>query len=57
MESPQVWNEGAVAWTGSQILAVGPEREIREKYPEAELLDACGGLVLPGLINLHHHLY
>ncbi len=56
-EFPQVWNEGAVAWSGRQIVAVGPEREIREKHPDAQLLDARGGLVLPGLINLHHHLY
>ena len=56
-ESPAVWAEGAVAWAGSHIVAVGSEPEIREEFPEAKLLDACGGLVMPGLINLHHHLY
>jgi len=56
-ETPEVWTEGAVAWSGSQIVAVGSEAELRKEYPEAELLDARGGLVMPGLINLHHHLY
>jgi len=56
-EAPEVWTEGAVAWSGSQIVAVGSEAELRKEYPEAELLDAHGGLVMPGLINLHHHLY
>jgi cytosine/adenosine deaminase-related metal-dependent hydrolase len=56
-ESPLVWTDGAVAWSESQIVAVGSEAELRSEYPEAELLDARGGLVLPGLVNLHHHLY
>jgi putative selenium metabolism protein SsnA len=56
-ETPEVWTEGAVAWSGSQIVAVGSEVELLTEYPEARLLDARGGLVMPGLINLHHHLY
>jgi putative selenium metabolism protein SsnA len=56
-ENPEVWTEGAVAWSGSQIVAVGSEVELRQEYPDAQLLDAHGGLVMPGLINLHHHLY
>jgi len=56
-ENPEVWTEGAVAWSGSQIIAVGSEVELRQEYPDAQLLDARGGLVMPGLINLHHHFY
>jgi putative selenium metabolism protein SsnA len=56
-KTPEVWNEGAVAWSGSQIIAVGSEDELRAEYPDANLLNAHGGLVMPGLINLHHHLY
>jgi putative selenium metabolism protein SsnA len=56
-EAPEVWTEGAVAWSGSQIIAVGSEAELRSEYPQATLLDAHGGLVMPGFINLHHHLY
>jgi putative selenium metabolism protein SsnA len=56
-ENPLVWTEGAVAWSGSRIVAVGSEAELRAEYATAELMDARGGLVMPGLINLHHHLY
>jgi putative selenium metabolism protein SsnA len=54
---PQVMPSGAVVWRGERILAVGPETELRRAYPEARFLDARGGLILPGLINLHHHFY
>lgn len=48
---------GAVAWSGDCIVAVGPESDLRRELPNARFLDAHGGLVLPGLINIHHHFY
>jgi putative selenium metabolism protein SsnA len=48
---------GAVAWRGDRIVAAGLESEVRQRLPEAGYLDAHGGLILPGFINLHHHLY
>ncbi|MBI3484476.1 MAG: amidohydrolase family protein, partial [Acidobacteria bacterium] len=54
---PQVVSGGAVVWRGERILAVGLETELRRAYPGARFLDARGGLILPGLINLHHHFY
>jgi cytosine/adenosine deaminase-related metal-dependent hydrolase len=54
---PQVIPGGTVAWQGERIVAVGPEAEVRSSHPEARFLDAKGGLILPGLINLHHHFY
>jgi len=56
-DTSEVLRGGAVAWAGDRITAVGPEADLRRNHPDAILLDACGGLVLPGLINLHHHLY
>jgi len=56
-ENPVVIAGGAVAWEGERILALGPEAEIRDAYPAARYLDARGGLILPGLVNLHHHFY
>ncbi|MEK6253060.1 MAG: hypothetical protein N2B05_00040, partial [Gemmatimonadales bacterium] len=55
--NPTVIAGGAVAWEGERILALGPEAEIRDAYPAALYLDARGGLILPGLVNLHHHFY
>ena len=54
---PEVLTDGAVAWAGTKIVAVGTADEIRQQHPTARRLDAHGGLILPGLINLHHHLY
>jgi 5-methylthioadenosine/S-adenosylhomocysteine deaminase len=46
--------QGYVAVTGSRISAVGQGGP--EALPEArEMLDARGGLVLPGLVNTHCH--
>lgn len=49
--------DGAVAVEGTDIVAVGPTADIRAAYPEAEFVDADGGLIMPGLINTHHHIY
>jgi putative selenium metabolism protein SsnA len=55
--APQVIENGAVVCTGDRVTAVGAAAELCTRYAEAELLDAGGGLILPGLINLHHHFY
>jgi putative selenium metabolism protein SsnA len=49
--------QGAVAWTGERISAAGEESAIRARFPEARYLDGRGGIILPGLINVHHHFY
>ena len=54
---PRVIEDGAVAWSRGRILEVGPAGELESRFPRSEPLDAAGGLVLPGLVNLHHHLY
>jgi putative selenium metabolism protein SsnA len=53
----RVFERGAVAFEGARIVAVGAETAIFPAYPEARRLDARGGLIVPGLINLHHHFY
>ncbi len=52
-----VLTDGAVAWSQDRIVAVGQAYGLDEQFPGARRLDACGGIILPGLINLHHHLY
>jgi putative selenium metabolism protein SsnA len=56
-ETSEVITDGAVAWSGDRILAVGLESDLTERFPGASRLDAHGGMIMPGLINLHHHLY
>ena len=56
-EVSRVLERGAVTWRDGRLVEVGPESEVRPKYPDADILDAHGGLALPGLVNLHHHFY
>ncbi len=49
--------DGAVAWRDDRIVAVGDATEVRRRFSGAYVLDACGGLVMPGMVNLHHHFY
>lgn len=48
---------GGVAVSGDLIVEVGPWPELRERYPGAEVLDAKGGVIMPGFINAHEHIY
>lgn len=47
--------EGAVAIAGERILAVGPSAEVAPLAQGAEVIDATGCAVLPGLIDGHAH--
>lgn len=49
--------DGSVAWRDDRIIAVGPEAELRADLPDARIIDAHEGTILPGLVNLHHHFY
>ena len=49
--------DGAVAVEGTVIREVGPSPALREKHPDAEWVDARGGVIMPGLINAHTHIY
>jgi len=48
---------GAVLVRDGKIEAVGKDEEIKALAPRAEYVDAGGGLIMPGFINAHHHLY
>ena len=49
--------KGAVVTEGGKIAAVGDEKTLREAYPDARYVDAAGGVIMPGLINAHTHIY
>lgn len=48
---------GAVVLDGNTIQQVGPLEEMKKAYPEAEFIDARGGLIMPAFINVHEHIY
>ncbi len=51
------FENGAVVTDGEKIVAVGDGAALRRQYPDAELIDAHGGTIMPGLINMHNHIY
>ena len=48
---------GAVAIEGTKISEIGTTKDIREKYKDAEYIDAKGKLIMPAFINTHEHIY
>lgn len=56
-EKNTVIENGAVAYEGNQIVEVGSEKVLLQKYPDAKQIDAKGGVIMPGLINAHGHIY
>lgn len=56
-EANPYFESGAVAIDGDSIIDAGSYAELSEKYPIAELVDARGGVIMPGLINAHTHIY
>ena len=47
--------DGAVAVAGDRIAALGPSGEIARGFRGRETIDARGGILLPGLVNVHNH--
>ena len=41
---------------GSKIIDLGPAQEVKQRYPQARVIDLTDQLIMPGLINLHTHL-
>ncbi|MBT9776490.1 putative aminohydrolase SsnA [Clostridium sp. MCC353] len=48
---------GAVAIDGNTIVKVGSLDEVKQAYPDAEYIDARGGVIMPSFINVHEHIY
>lgn len=48
---------GDVVVDGNLIKEIGSTDKIRQKYPDAEYIDAEGRLIMPGFISTHTHMY
>jgi 5-methylthioadenosine/S-adenosylhomocysteine deaminase len=53
--SRRILNPGAIAINGASIVAVDTPAAITSRYTAAQMIDATGKVVMPGLINTHTH--
>ena len=51
------YESGAVAIEGSSILEVGEYSVLKEKYKDAEFIDAKSNVIMPAFVNMHEHIY
>jgi imidazolonepropionase len=56
MRTPVIVSDGAVILTDGRIDWVGPTAELPPVPADAQVLDAAGKTVLPGLVDSHTHL-
>ncbi len=56
-EDRRVITGGAVYYEGDTIVEVGDSADLEKKYPDAEILDAGGKIVMPGMVCAHTHFY
>ncbi len=56
-ENDRFITNGAILIDNGIIKEIGETEELRQKYPEAEFLNAEHRLVMPGFLNTHMHLY
>ncbi|GLY30966.1 amidohydrolase family protein [Kineosporia sp. NBRC 101731] len=52
----RIVRHGAVAITGTTIVAVGKATELRTRFSPVRLIDRPESVALPGLVNGHRHL-
>lgn len=56
LADPGLIEQGAVAVSDGQIVAVGPSDEVRAGYAAHRELDATGKVICPGFVDCHTHL-
>ncbi|MBS7129378.1 putative aminohydrolase SsnA [Clostridium sp.] len=49
--------DGCIYIDGNIIKEVGKTKDLKDKYLNEEFIDAKGNVIMPGIINPHHHIY
>ncbi len=52
----EMLDDAALAYEDGVVLAVGPKAEVTETYPDASVTAYSNHMIIPGLVNSHHHL-
>lgn len=55
-QNPYIEN-GGVLIDGTNITDIGTTKELKNKYKDAEIVDAKGMVIMPAFINAHTHIY
>jgi 5-methylthioadenosine/S-adenosylhomocysteine deaminase len=50
------YSPGALAVAEGKIVAVGPEREVTQRFWSGQQVDCQGKVLMPGLVNAHTHV-
>ena len=56
-EPNQIYEKHAMYIQGEVIQDIGLEKELKNKYPDEEIIDAGGQFIMPGNICAHTHFY
>lgn len=48
---------GCVVVKDNLILEIGDTQELKGRYKDIDFIDAKGKVIMPGMINTHHHIY
>lgn len=51
------FEDGAVVFEGDKIVETGNYSDLKIKYSKAKFIDAKDQLIMPGMLNTHHHIY
>lgn len=54
--NPYIEN-GCVVVKDNLILEIGDTQELKGRYKDIDFIDAKGKVIMPGMINTHHHIY
>jgi cytosine/adenosine deaminase-related metal-dependent hydrolase len=54
--SRDIINNGAIAVQNNRIVAIDKTSALQARYPDEEVIDVKGKLILPGLIDTHVHV-
>jgi 5-methylthioadenosine/S-adenosylhomocysteine deaminase len=56
-ERREVLEGASVCVEQDRIAAVGTREALKKRFPEAEVVDCKGHIVMPGMVNTHTHLF
>ncbi len=54
--SPLIHDQAALRIEAGHVVEIGPAAALRARFPDAAIMGGAGKVIMPGLINAHHHV-